>query len=59
MHVNDNLYQYETSLIDVKENEVKSYQYNPISGKGIKNRYPYEIKPTSVIKYEDVKIKII
>ena len=53
VNVNDHLYQYDQILVDVTPNEVKAYQYNFKTGKGLKHKYPFEILPAIKIKYED------
>jgi hypothetical protein len=54
VHVNDNIYQYETILVDVSKEEVRAYQYNHRVGKGLKLKYPFEINSLVRIKYEEV-----
>ncbi len=52
--MNDYLWQYDQVLVEVSEKEVKAYQYNIRSGKGLKHKMPFEIQPQMYIKYEEV-----
>lgn len=53
VNVNDYLYHYEQVLVEVNPTEVKAYQYNLKSGKGLKHKMPFEIHPSFKIKYEE------
>lgn len=53
IHVNDNLYTYQTIFIEVTKKEVKAYDYNYKRGKGMKHKYPFEIHPINKIDYSD------
>jgi hypothetical protein len=53
VNVNDYLYQYEQVLVEITPSEVKAYQYNLKTGKGLKHKTPFEINPVIKIKYED------
>ena len=44
LKVNDDTYEYPTIFLDVKEDEVKAYDYNYRYGKGPKHKYPVVIK---------------
>ena len=44
LQVNDDLYLYQPMFLDVKEDEVKVYDYNYRYGKGPKHKYPVVIK---------------
>jgi hypothetical protein len=59
VNVNDAFYQYEQVLIEVTQAEVKAYQYNYKSGKGLRHKLPFEINPVLKIKYEDESPNII
>jgi hypothetical protein len=51
--VNYALYQYEQVLVEVTPSEVKAYQYNFKTGKGLKHKIPFEMNPIFKIKYEE------
>jgi hypothetical protein len=53
IHVNDNLYVYQPIFLDVKENEIKAYDYDFKNGKGFKHRYPFEINASLKIPYNN------
>ncbi len=53
MNVNYALYQYEQVLVEVAASEVKAYQYNLKTGKGLKHKMPFEMNPVFRIKYEE------
>ncbi len=57
--MNDSLYQYEQVLVEVRQAEVKAYQYNFKSGKGLKHKHPFEINTVFRIKYEEESPNII
>ena len=59
IHVNDILYAYQPIFLDVKEDEIKAYEYNFKNGKGMKHRYPFEINSMFKIKYNDQNPGII
>ena len=59
IHVNDILYAYQPIFLDVKEDEIKAYEYNFKNGKGMKHRYPFEINSMLKIKYNDQNPGII
>ena len=59
IHVNDILYAYQSIFLDVKEDEIKAYEYNFKNGKGMKHRYPFEINSMFKIKYNDQNPGII
>ena len=50
--VNDDSYEYPTMFLDVKEDEVKAYDYNYRYGKGPKHKYPVVIKSTGKLEIE-------
>ena len=47
------MYVYEQVLVEVTPTEVRAYQYNLKTGKGLKHKYPFEINPVIKIKYEE------
>ena len=49
LKVNDDLYDYPTMFLDVKEDEIKAYDYNYRYGKGPKHKYPVVIKSAGKI----------
>jgi len=57
--VNDNIYDYETILIEVENEEVKTYQYSIKNGKGLKLKYPIVIRPLLKIVYEEESPSIL
>ncbi len=57
--VNDNVYDYETILIEVENDEVKAYQYSIKNGKGLKLKYPIQIRPLLKIVYEEESPSIL
>ena len=59
IHVNDILYAYQPIFLDVKEDEIKAYEYNFKNGKGMKHRYPFQINSMFKIKYNDQNPGII
>ena len=59
VEVNDDLYQYQTMFLDVKEDEIKSYEYNYRYGKGTKHKYPFTIKSVNKIQIGETKASIL
>ena len=59
VNVNDALFQYDQVLIEVTPSEVKAYQYNYKTGKGLKHKYPFEMNPVFKIKYEEESANIL
>ncbi len=59
MNVNDYVYLYEQVLVEVTPSEVRAYQYNIKTGKGLKHKYPFEINPVVKIKYEEEGASIV
>lgn len=53
VYVVDYFFEYDTFVIEVKDNEVKAYQKNHKKGRGFKQPYPLRIKPISKIMYEE------
>ena len=54
LRVNDNNFHYDPVLVEVLASEVKAYQYNIKTGKGLKYKYPIDIKPVFKKKYFEV-----
>jgi len=59
VNVNDYVHLYEQVLVDVSTSEIKAYQYNLKTGKGLKHRNPFEINPLVKIKYEEESVSIV
>ncbi len=59
INVNYALYKFEQVLVEVTAKEVKAYQYNYRTGKGLKYKMPCEINPVFKIKYEEDSPNII
>lgn len=59
VNVNDYVHLYEQVLVDVSPSEIKAYQYNLKTGKGLKHRNPFEINPLVKIKYEEESVSIV
>ncbi len=59
LQVNDDLYNYQPMFLDVKEDEVKVYDYNYRYGKGPKHKYPVVIKSLGKIDIGEKKATII
>jgi hypothetical protein len=59
VNVNDSVHLYEQVLVDVSASEIKAYQYNLKTGKGLKHRNPFEINPLVKIKYEEESVSIV
>lgn len=57
--VNDDLYSYQPMLLDVKEDEIKAYDYNYRYGKGPKHKYPVVIKSIGKMEVGEKKQNII
>ena len=57
--VNDDLYDYPTMFLDVKEDEIKAYDYNYRYGKGPKHKYPVVIKSSGKIEVGEKEGNII
>lgn len=57
--MNDYLFQYEQVLVEVTSTEVKAYQYNLKSGKGLKHKLPLDLNPVIRIKYEEESPNIL
>ena len=53
------MYVYEQALVEVTPTEVRAYQYNLKTGKGLKHKYPFEINPVIKIKYEEESANFI
>ena len=59
LQVNDDLYSYQPILLDVKEDEVKAYDYNYRYGKGPKHKYPLTIKSITKIEVVEKEANIL
>ena len=59
LQVNDDLYSYQPILLDVKEDEVKAYDYNYRYGKGPKHKYPVTIKSITKIEVVEKEANIL
>ena len=59
IHVNDDLFSYQPMFVDVKEDEVKVYDYNYRYGKGPKHKYPVVIKSIGKINVGEKQTNII
>ena len=59
LQVNDDLYNYQPMFLDVKEDDVKVYDYNYRYGKGPKHKYPVVIKSLGKIDIGEKKATII
>ena len=46
-------------MVEVSATEVKAYQYNLKTGKGLKHKIPFEMNPFFKIKYEEDSPNII
>ena len=57
--VNDDLYDYPTMFLDVKEDEIKAYDYNYRYGKGPKHKYPVVIKSSGKIEVGEKEGNIV
>ena len=57
--VNNLKYDYETYLLDVTDGQVNAFQRNFKTGKGLKVKYPLQIKPSSIIIYEEESQSIV
>ena len=57
--VNDDLFDYPTMFLDVKEDEIKAYDYNYRYGKGSKHKYPVVIKSSGKIEIGEKEGNII
>ena len=57
--VNDDLYDYPTMFLDVKEDEIKVYDYNYRYGKGPKHKYPVVIKSVGKLEIGEKQGNII
>ncbi len=55
LRVNDSNFNYDPLLVEVYANEVKSFQYNIKTGKGLKYKYPIDLKPQGKKKYFEVR----
>ncbi len=53
VNVNDYLYSYQQVLVEVTDREVKAYQYNYKTGKGLKHKIPFLIHREMKLKYEE------
>ena len=59
LQVNDDLYSYQPILLDVREDEVKAYDYNYRYGKGPKHKYPVTIKSITKIEVVEKEANIL
>ncbi len=59
LQVNDDLYSYQPRLLDVKEDEIKVYDYNYRYGKGPKHKYPVTIKSIGKIEVGEKQTNIL
>ena len=59
LKVNDDLYNYPAMFLDVKEDEVKAYDYNYRYGKGSKHKYPVTIKSAGKIQVGEKEKNIV
>ena len=59
LQVNDDLYNYQPMLLDVKDDDVKVYDYNFRYGKGPKHRYPVVIKSLGKIEVGEKQTTIV
>ena len=59
LQVNDDLYLYQPMFLDVKEDEVKVYDYNYRYGKGPKHKYPVVIKPLGKVEVGEKQTNIM
>ena len=59
LQVNDDLYSYQPMLLDVKEDEIKVYDYNYRYGKGPKHKYPVTIKSIGKIEVGEKQTNIL
>ena len=59
LQVNDDLYSYQPMFLDVKENEIKAYDYNYRYGKGAKHKYPVVIKSIGKIDVGEKQTNIV
>ena len=59
LQVNDDLYSYQPMFLDVKEDEVKVYDYNYRYGKGAKHKYPVVIKSIGKLEVGEKQTNIV
>ena len=59
LQVNDDIYSYQPMFLDVKEDEVKVYDYNYRYGKGPKHKYPIVIKAIGKVEVGEKQTNIL
>lgn len=53
IYVNDIHYEYDSFLVEVNNEDVNVYQRNLKSGRGLKTKFPIQLKPLEKIKYDE------